>query len=244
MRASTSTPRALRPVSLEVRLLELRDVVAFLHGAGQALLVVRGQQADLADLAQVHADRVVDALFELRRQLTSGSASSSLSRLAPLLDLERALAATRGGAAGSSSATSATAPSSAGSASSSSSAASASASPRRRRPPAGRRPAGYGVPGGAGTVRCLPENDQPSTALHGLPADRRSGGRLSSLSCVTPNQSPYHAEADCCNWSASEIASCAAFAASALSSAMVSVDGRHLLLQIRYLRCDRLLFRL
>ena len=59
-----STPRALRPVSVKCASSRRLDVVALFHGAGEALLVVGGEQADLTDLAQVHADRVVDAFFE------------------------------------------------------------------------------------------------------------------------------------------------------------------------------------
>src|SRR5262249_20856210 len=41
------------------------NVLALFHLAGEALLVGGGKQEDLADLPQVHADRVVDALLVL-----------------------------------------------------------------------------------------------------------------------------------------------------------------------------------
>ncbi len=61
-----STPGAERPCSSEPALLDALDVLALLHLAGEALLVIGGEQVHLADLAQVHADGVVDPflLFE------------------------------------------------------------------------------------------------------------------------------------------------------------------------------------
>src|SRR5437588_168125 len=51
--------------ALQPRLAQPVDVLALLHLAGEPLLVVGGEQRDLADLAQVHADRVVDPLLVL-----------------------------------------------------------------------------------------------------------------------------------------------------------------------------------
>ena len=45
--------------------LDRLDVLTFLHLACETLLVRGGEEEDLADLAQVHADRVVDALLVL-----------------------------------------------------------------------------------------------------------------------------------------------------------------------------------
>ncbi len=64
-------------------------VVALLHGAGQPLLICRCEEVHLADLAQVHPDRVVDPLL----QLETGDLSLRLlvqllgPRLSPLLQL-------------------------------------------------------------------------------------------------------------------------------------------------------------
>ena len=59
------------------------DVLAFLHLAGEVLLVGGGEEEDLADLAQVHAHRVVDALLVFQGTAACvASRSSSASALA------------------------------------------------------------------------------------------------------------------------------------------------------------------
>ncbi len=50
------------PIGLDVPDLDLVDVDALFHLAREVLLIVGGQQVDLADLPEVHADGVVDPL--------------------------------------------------------------------------------------------------------------------------------------------------------------------------------------
>ena len=56
----------LAAVLLAPGVLDLLDVLTFLHLAGEVLLVRGREEEDLADLAQVHAYRVVDALLVLQ----------------------------------------------------------------------------------------------------------------------------------------------------------------------------------